>query len=162
MKEIFDIDFVVSHFQTANLKINLDKLKTASTTHLRHFRKSVKYHRKINKTNKAFVNVPNYTSHDAIISAINYELLKRTPIMHSLYKLLFHPRKLVVKAFSGLELMEHNELGALYYKPNNIQNVWHMSHSMVFKNILDFWLKNWKFLITTSLAILVLVVKVIG
>ena len=100
MIENFDIDFVVSNFQVTNLKYYLDLLREASNADLRHFRREVKRHKKHNRQHQAFTNVKKFSTHDAIIAAINHELLKRS-FYYSLFKF---------SCVSGLPLSKHSRV----------------------------------------------------
>lgn len=149
---MFDLDFVTSAFQTTNLKFYLDQFKTASNIELRNFRKKVKLHSKSVRQQQAFSNVDNYTTHDAIVAAINYELLKRSKL-YKVYKFIFPGRRLFVKAFSGIELKEHESFGTLYCKPKYVSSIWHKPHGKIFKNISSFLARNWANLILCLCAI---------
>lgn len=74
---MFDLDFVTTHFETAILKPYFDKLREASRSELGIFKQEVKLHKKKSKFIQAFCNTPTLSTHEAIISAINYEILKR-------------------------------------------------------------------------------------
>lgn len=143
----FDIDFVVDNFQATNLKYYLDLLKESSSTALRQFRREVKRHKKNNKQHQAFSNVHNFSTHDAIISAVDHELLKRSS-RYSLYKLLLRLRSRVVKLFTGLELKEHEYFGSLYSQPKYTRHYYlYMTHKEFLPLACRFLKENWSTII---------------
>ena len=142
MNTMFDIDFATSNFQVTNLKYYLDKFKTASNKELRRFKQEITQHGKNNRQHQAFSNIKNYTTHNAIISAINYELLKRSKLYY-LYQAAFPFRKWIVSVFSGIELKEHEAFGTLYCHPEYIRSIWHVPHQTLFKKTWSFGCKNW-------------------
>ncbi len=162
MIENFDIDFVVSNFQVTNLKYYLDLLREASNADLRHFRREVKRHKKHNRQHQAFTNVKKFSTHDAIIAAINHELSKRS-FYYSLFKILLRLRAPIVKTFTGLELKEHEYFGALYTQPKYLHHYYlHMPHNEFLPIVCRFILRNLKFIITTILTIIGLFLTALG
>ncbi len=142
MNTMFDIDFVTSNFQVTNLNHYLDKFKAASNKELRRFKEEIIQHGKNNKQHQAFSNIKNYTTHEAIISAINYELLKRSNLYY-LYQAIFPIRKWIVCVFSGIELKEHKAFGTLYCQPKYMKSFWHEPYQVLLNKLWSFWCKNW-------------------
>jgi hypothetical protein len=143
MIDKFDINFVTSNFGTCNLKFYLDLLHAASKSDLSQLKKEIKHHKKINRQQKAFSNVNNFSTHDAIIAAINHEFLKRSPF-YGIYKGILIIRRKIVKIFTGLELKEHEYFGSLYSQPQYLQHYYlHMPHTELFPIIGRFWLRRW-------------------
>lgn len=150
----FDIDFVVSTFQAINLKHHFGPLKEWSRADLRQLRRQVKKHSKHNPHHQAFSDVRNFSTHDAIISAINHELLRRS-FYHPFYKFLLCLRTRIVKTFTGLLLEEHEYFGALYKQPKKLHHYYlHMPHKEFLPIVGRFILRNLKFIIGTVLTIL--------
>lgn len=149
MIEKFDIDFVVSNFQVTNLKYYLDLLRDASNVDLRHLRQEVKRNQKCNRQHQAFTNVKKFSTHDAIIAAINHELLKRS-FFYPLSKILLRLRAPIVKTFTGLELKEHEYFGTLYTQPEYLRHYYlHMPHKQFLSLIGHFIINNWATLLIT-------------
>jgi len=154
MIEKFNIDFVISHFQATNLKYYLDLLREASKPDLRQLRLEVKRHKKHNRQNQAFSKVRNFSTHDAIISAINHELLKRS-FYYFFYKMLLRIRSPIVKTFTGLNLKEHEYFGTLYCEPKRRHHYFlQMPHYELFPILGNFLVTNWKFIIGSILTII--------
>jgi hypothetical protein len=159
MIDKFDIDFVISSFQTCNLKYYLDLFHDASIPDLRQLKKEIKQHRKSNRQQKAFFNVNNFSTHDAVISAINHELLKRSSV-YPIYKSIFHIRHYIVKIFTGIELRNDNYFGALYTHPEYRKHFYiHMPHTEFFPILKRFWLNRWPIIlpviITTAITLFI-------
>jgi len=146
MKPLFDIAFVTANFDTINIGHYLCLLKSASKSELKSFKKQVIAHGKQNKERLAFLDIPNYSSHRAVVSAIEYELLKRS-WKYELFKIIFPIRKWLVKMFSGIDLKEHEYLGTLYCPKNSRSGMWHLSHHELMKIIIVFWLHRWPILL---------------
>jgi hypothetical protein len=142
MSELFDIQFVTSHFQTCNLKHYTDKIPGASSSDLKSFRALVVAHGKQARPSGSFVNVEGLSSHGAIISAIDYELLKRSPIRFKAWSLLLPVRRFLVATFSGMDLRAHEVFGVLYVSRTRQQSVWHTPHTEVFQKIVGFVRKH--------------------
>jgi hypothetical protein len=158
----FDIDFVVSNFQVTNLKYYFDLLREASNAGLRHLRRKVKKHKKHYHQHQAFTNVKKFSTHDAIISAINHELLKRS-FCYPLYKILLRLRSPIVKTFTGLDLKEDEYFGALYMQPKYLHHYYlHMPHKEFLPIVGRFILRNLKFIIKTILTIIGLFLTALG
>jgi hypothetical protein len=150
----FNIDFVVSNFQGIKLKYYLDLLREASNSDLRNLRRKVKKHKRHNRQQQALRDVKRFSTHDAIISAINHELLKRS-FCYPLFKILLRLRAPIVKVFTGLELKEHEYFGSLYTQPKYLRHYYlHMSHTEFLPIFGRFIKRNWKYIITTVLAII--------
>jgi len=127
MESIFDIEFVTSHFGSTNLKHYFDLLKDASNQELKEFKQQVILHSKTNKQRGALLDVPNLSSHNAIILGINYELLKRS-WRYKIYKIVFPLRQWLVKTFSGINLTPHETFGHLYIPIKHSSSIWHLHH----------------------------------
>jgi len=158
----FDIDFVVSNFQVTNLKYYLDLLRKASNGDLRHLRQEVKSHKKHNRQHQAFTNVKKFSTHDAIIAAINHEILKRS-FCYPLYKFLLRLRAPLVKTFTGLELKEDEYFGSLYTQPKHIRHYYlHMPHNEFLSLIGHFIVNNWYKLLMAFAALIGAVVTLLA
>lgn len=114
---MFDIDFVTKAFGTCAPGRYLEKFKNAPQEELYKFKKKVIIHRKNNKQQQAYSNVKNYSTHKALISAINYELLKRSKKRYYIYKKLFPLRRYILKILKGIDLKENDLLGDLHTIP---------------------------------------------
>ncbi len=161
MEPLFDIDWVTGHFSVTDLNHYLNLIKSAYNSELLAFKKQVSAHARENKQHGAFSNVPNYSSHKAIISAIKYELLKRS-WRHELFKAIFPVRKWLVKTFSGMDLELSNDFGTLYCTPEYRFSMWHLSHTKLMKTLLSFWKRHFKWIITTLIAVTVIYLRIIG
>ena len=149
----FDTNFVIDSFQCCNLKFYLDMLHPASKDDLISLRQEIEQHGKNNRQSQAFTNVQNFSTHDALISAINHELLKRS-YFYPFYKFIFKLRAPIVKVFTGLELNENEYFGFLYSQPKHLRHYYlHMSHKDFFPVFGRFLIRHWRFILTTIVAI---------
>ena len=154
MIDKFDIDFVVNKFQVTNLKYYLDLIHNASNYDLHLLKKEIKTHKKLNRQHQAFTDVINFSTHDAIISAINYESLKRS-IFYPLYKLIFQIRRPIVKTFTGLDLKEDEYFGTLYTQPGYLDHRYlHMPHYALIPIFGKLLATNWKIIVYSILTII--------
>ena len=142
MTAIFDIGFVTRSFHVTNLKHYLEKIQSAPTRDLRQFRSEVKRHRKKHRQNQAFSDVPNFSTHDAIIATINHELRKRYHLS-PLFSIMTRIRKPVVRLFTGFTLKEDEYFGAIYSRPQRLTSVWHMPNTEFIPLVTRFMLRNW-------------------
>lgn len=152
MEPIFDISFITEKFQVTNIGHYLDLLKKASNNELKQFRKQVKRHQKENKQHIAFNNVPSLTTHQAIIKAIDYELLKRS-WRNKIFSLVFPFRKWVVDLFTELELTKNDTFGVMYSSPKCPKGGMRITHKDIYKVLKVFWLNHWRFIVTTIIAV---------
>ena len=159
---MFDLDSIILHFGVINLKYYLGELpQKASKSELRNFKKKVKLHQKKSKFIQAFHYVPSFSVHDVIISAINYELLKRS-IWYYPYKLLLPIRKKLISWFSGIDLKEHPYCGTLYVPRQNRKIIFHIKHQELIKWLSSFWCNNWANILITASAVGVLILAIIN
>ena len=155
----FDIDFVASYFHATNLKFYLvELLRGASKPALRHLRQKVRTHKKHNRQNQAFSDVPNLSTHDAIIAAISHELLKRS-FVYWLYKAIFPIRKFLVSTFTEKELKEHEVFGSLYPLPKCPKGGLRTPITEIIRVFGCFLMRNSKFIITTIVSIIGLILS---
>ena len=152
--------FVTSHFGSTNLKHYFDHLKDASKQELKEFKKQVIFHSKTNHQHDAFLDVPNLSSHKAIILAINYELLKRS-WRYKIFKIVFPVRQWLVKILKGINLTKHDIFGYLYIPQKHRSSVWHISHANLLTMFMSFWRNNWSNLLLAISAIGVLIVSIL-
>lgn len=142
MSELFDIQFVTSHFQTCDLKHYMDKIPPASSEDLRGFRALVRAHEKHARHSGSFVNVEGLTSHGAIVAAIDHELRRRSPLRFKVWSILIPIRRNIVATFSGMDLKTHEVFGVLYTTRERQQSFWHTPHTEVFRKIGGFLRKH--------------------
>ena len=154
MPELFDIQFVTSHFQTCNLKHYMDQIPGASSADLRDFRSLVKAHEKQARPSGSFVNVEGLTSHGAIVAAIDHELRKRSPLRFKVWSFLIPIRRYLVGTFSGMDLKTNEVFGELYATRNRQQSFWHMPHTEVFRKIVGFLRKHEGLLVGAVLTVI--------
>ena len=157
-----DLDFITTHFGVTNLKYYFEGIRKASRQELKDFREEVKAHKRKNKNVQAFSNVQNYSTHDAIQGAIDYELLKRSKFRYSIYKLFFPFRKKVLHIRKGIELYEHPHCGSIRKYKNGIKSFLHYNQKELFSLAGKFWLRNWKWIIGTSIVLAGLILKLMG
>ena len=139
----FNVDFVIKSFGYCDLKFYMALIHNASKDDLISLRKEIKLHKKTNRQNQAFSNVKNLSTHDALISAINHELLKKT-FFYSPYKFFLRLRAPIVKTFTGLELKEDKDFGTLYTQPKYISHFYlHMSHKEFIPRTCKFIKVHW-------------------
>ncbi len=108
MGTLFDIDFVTTKFGVTNVGHYLGLLKKASIRDLRRFRAEVKQHKKTHPQQQAFSNVPDYSTHEAILAAISHELRKRA-FYYSIYLAILPVKRVLASMFRGLELKNHKD-----------------------------------------------------
>ncbi len=149
---MFDIDFVTKNFGVCAPGRYLEKFENASNDELHKFKKKIINHRKHNKQQQAFGNIKNYSTHKALISAVNYELLKRSKL-YKFYKVSFPVRKWLIGLRNGSELTEHKYLGTLCSQPKHVKYVWHMTCHELLKTPLSFCCNNWSKIIMAICAI---------
>ena len=152
MEPIFDIGFVTEKFSVTNISHYFNLLKPASNAELKTFKKQVIAHKKKNNNNIAFSNVTNLTTHQAIIKAINHELLKRS-WRYNIFTFIYPIRKFLVDSFTHLELSNNEVFGVLYTEPKYPKGGVRITHNEIYKIFSSFWNKNWKYLITTIIAV---------
>ena len=154
MAELFDIQFVTMSFGTCNLGHYLGLIASASSKELCNFRRQVKSHEKKSNPSGAFANTPWLTAHGAIVAAINYELLKRSPMRHKIWSFILPIRQFLVAKFSGMKLERNEHFGAIYTWPTYRRSVWHMSHR-------EIAIQCWRFIVHHQKAIVASVLTVI-
>jgi hypothetical protein len=154
----FDIDFVTSHFGSCNLRHYIDIIKSANSTDLRELRAQIISHSRIQRQQQAFSNTPGLSSHEALVKAINHTLLLRSPVRHMLWSSAMPVRQWLVRTFSGLNLKKDDSFGAIYTQPDHRKTVFHMPHSAIGNSLVDFYLRNWQFLVKVTVAIAAILV----
>lgn len=153
MLEKFDIQFVTSSFSSCNLLFYLDLIRSAKKSELRELRTAVKQHAKTVQPNQAFADIPNFSTHQAIVKAINYELRRRTPLGIVEYA-VFPIRRFIVQTFSGMKLKLDDRFGVIYSKPTHRSSVMHTTHKEIAASAWGFIEKHEKALITMVLGLL--------
>ncbi len=151
---MFDIQFVTTSFGSCNLGHYLGLLGNASSEELRDFRRQVKSHEKRSKSSHAFANTPWLTTHGAILAAINYELLKRSPLRHKIWSLVLPARQFLVAKLSGVELERNEHFGAIYTSPKYRRSVWHMPHGEIATRCWRFVLDHRKAIVGSILSVI--------
>lgn len=147
----FDIDFVTSHFSVCDLIYYLDIIRSMSNNELRVLRANVMKHQRNSRAQQAFSNVENVSTHQAIIKAINHELLRRS-FAFRIVVALFPARKLAVEIFSGLKLRFDDRFGVMYLKPEFRRTVWHLHHKALLSATWRFVVRNEKTIFAAILA----------
>jgi hypothetical protein len=158
MAELFDIQFVTTHFSTCNLSYYLELLEEAPIQDLSQFRKQVQVCAKQSQTSQAYSNTPWLTCHGAIIAAIDQQILKRSPIQFKFWCLILPVRKFLVARFSGMELETPEFFGAIYSTPKHRRSVWHMPHRELATVLRRFVGEYQKAIVTAVLSIITAVV----
>lgn len=144
---MFNLDKIIPHFDRVNRKHYLGELLWNAPTHELHkFKKEVRSHQKKSKFIQDLHYMPGMSRHDAIIAAINYELLKRSN-WYFFYKIIFPIRKILVSWFSGIDLKEHPYCGLLYVKRQNRKTFLHITGTELILILKTFWLSHWKWII---------------
>lgn len=151
MSATFDIDFVTSHFSTCNLIYYLDLIRAMSNDELRALRVRVREHQSNARSQRAFADVEQMSTHQAIIKAINHELLRRSSAFR-VASVLFPVRKFTVEAFSGLELRFDDRFGVLYSRPKLRKSLWHLPHNVLLSTIWQFIVRNEKAFVAAILG----------
>lgn len=152
MGMLFDLDFVIAHFDTCNLGHYLEIIRRASKAELRQFRSQVKQHQKTHKSGLAYSNTPFLTTHGAIISAINHELLKRS-LWFKVWFLVIPIRQLYASKFRGLELQRHENFGVIYTKPQHQKSILHTSFPEMISAVWKFIVRNETVIVTGAIGI---------
>lgn len=155
MSDLFDIEFVTKSFSTCRLRHYLELLVNASTQDLRQFRKKVQAHAKQSHTSLAFSNTPWLTCHEAIVAAIDQQLLRRSPLRFKLWSLVLPARKFLVAKFSGMDLETHEFFGAVYSTPRHRRSVWHMPHKEIAAVLGRFIAEHQSALVAAVLSVIV-------
>ena len=155
---MFDLDFVTTHFEVTNVGHYLGLIKKASKGDLRRFRAEVKRHKKTHKQRQAFSNVPDYSTHDAIIAAIAHELRRRS-FTYPVYSATLPVKRFLASFLRGLELQDHRDLGVLYTVPRRRRSPLHMPMRELGALVGRFFIANWKWLIGTAIALLRVLAK---
>lgn len=150
---MFDIGLVTNAFHTCRRNIYLDKFKCASRSELLRFKKEIIKHGKSNKQQQSFEDVKNYSTHKALISAINYELLKRSKIRFRFYNATFSIRKRLVNIRNGSNLIQNEYFGTLCCSPKRVKYIWQLPLQKLLKKFFLFWCNNWFKIIMASTAI---------
>ncbi len=109
---LFDVGFVAEHFQVCNLAFELGKLRSASPEVLRRQRAAIVAHQKGHARRQAFADAPGISAHDALIRAVDFELLKRSRLF-PLWRALFPVRRVLARWLRGANLIQHEYFGAL-------------------------------------------------
>lgn len=149
---MFDINFVTQAFNTCRRNLYLDKFKNASKDELLKFKKEIITHGKTNKQHQAFSDVKNYSTHKALISAINYELLKRSKL-YKFYRATFPIRKWLANIRNGSNLIQNEYFGTLCCSPKHVKYIWHVTLQELLKKLFSFWCNNWYKIIIAGCAI---------
>jgi len=151
MGTLFDIDFVTTNFSVTNLGHYLGCIKNASSANLIQLKSEVRGHKKTNPQQQAFSDIPNYSTHDAILAAINHELRKRS-FRYRLYTVFFPVIRFLASSFRGLEVKNSEDFGLLYTVPRR-KNALHMSLGEIGSVLWRFFTEHWKFIVTSLIAI---------
>lgn len=159
---MFDLYQFISSFDSANREHYFGELiRKAETQKLYEFKDKVKAHRKKSRFIQDLHYMPGMSVHDSIISAIDFELLKRSK-WYQLYRLTLPFRKKVVSWFSGIDIEEHPYCGALYRKRQNKKTFLHITGKELLQTLKSFWLEHWKWILTTIVAIIGIYLKFTG
>lgn len=150
---MFDINLLTYAFNTCHRNLYLDKFKTAPKEELYKFKKEIICHRKNNKQQQAFSDVKNYSTHKALISAINYELLKRSKTRYKFYNAMFPIRKQLVNIRNGSSLIQNEYFGTLCCSPKRVKYIWQLPLQKLLKKLFLFWCKHWFHIIIANAAI---------
>ncbi|MGR3302515.1 MAG: hypothetical protein ACUZ8I_08440 [Candidatus Scalindua sp.] len=110
---MFDINSAIYSFPAGRLDIYLDEIKEASKDELHKLKKEIINHSKTNKQHQTFSDVKNYSTHKALISAINYELRRRSKILFKFYMATFPIRKWLANIRNGSTLIQNEHYGTL-------------------------------------------------
>jgi hypothetical protein len=150
----FNIDFVTRNFGTCDLRYYIEIIKSASTPELRDLRAQVVAHSRARQPQQAFSNTPDLTTHGALLKAIGHTVLRRSPVRYKLWLAFMPLRQWLAHTLSGLTLKSDDTFGAIYTQPERRKTVLHMPHSELGRLLLEFGLRNWKFLVTTVIAVM--------
>lgn len=151
---MFNLDQIIPIFDSVNRKHYLGELLwNASTPELYKFKKKVKSHQKKSKFIQDLHYMPSMSRHDAIVAAINFELLKRSK-WYRIYKLSLPVGKRIVSWFSGIDIQEHPYFGVLYVKRQNRKTIFHITMTELALKLKTFWLAHWKWIIGTIVPII--------
>ena len=154
---MFNLNNIIPVFDQVNRKHYLGELFWEATVpELKAFKNKVKAHRKQSQFVQDLHYMPGMSVHDTIIKAINFELLKRSK-WYPLYKIMLPLRIKIVSLFSGLDIQEHPYCGILYVKRKNRKTFFHITMSETLTILRVFWVEEWKFIIKTTIAAIVLV-----
>jgi hypothetical protein len=154
----FDMEFVVEHFSTTNLGFYLERIRSAPSLTLRRLKNALAVHRKVHVQNRAFANVAHLSTHDALIAAVKFELLKRSP-WFSLWRISFPPRRLLASWLRGIDLKNDEYFGALPVQRSTRTALLHAPVSGVLRSGLAFWVTHWKILAPLAVATAALIVN---
>lgn len=155
---LFNIDFVVNKFGVMDLGHYISAMKEAGSNDLRELRAAIKQHRKLNSEHQAFADVPDFSTHDAIISAINNELRNRS-VLRQIERLTFPLRRLSLRVRRGLLLKKNDAFGALKTLPNKRALPWfHWPLSRVMAALARFYVDNWRFIIGAIIVPIVIAI----
>jgi len=157
---MFSIDELIRIWHVGIIKPYFDKIKDADSDSLRRFKKEIIKHRKNSKRIQAFADINDYTIHDVLISAVKHELLKRSRFI-KIYLKLIPIRKWIAQKMGAKELIYKEEIGIIF-KPIKTQSFFYKPISQHLLELRRFWLRHWKWIITTVIAIMVLVVLILN
>jgi hypothetical protein len=147
----FDIDFVTSHFSTCDLIYYLDLIRSMSNDELRALRAKTLEHQRSSRSQQAFADVENMSTHQAITKAINHELLRRS-FAFRIAVALFPVRKFIVETFSGLALRLDDRFGVIYSKPKFRRTIWHLHHNVLLSGAWRFIVRNERTIFAATLT----------
>jgi len=153
---MFDIDKFLHIYHVGNLSHYFRKIKEADSKSLKEFKRNVTKHRKKSRKIQAFSDLKNYTVHDLLISVINSELRRRSPYF-KVYKALIPLCRWIVLKTGSKEITFTNESGLPSFCTGLNINFFFAPFKMVYSTLCNFWLRHWKFVITTIIAILGLI-----
>ena len=103
VQPLFDIGFITEHFGTTNLGHYIEIIRSTSPDALRQFRAQIVEHRKGRVLRAAFADVPGVSAHDALIKAVGYELLRRSP-WFAPWRRVFPLRRRLASLLRGVDL----------------------------------------------------------
>jgi hypothetical protein len=149
---LFDIDFVTTQFGVTNLGHYIDVIKAASKTELVRFRSEVRQHERTHPKQQAFADIPDFSTHDGIVAAINHELRKRS-FAFAIYKFTLPVKRFFASTLRGLELKNHDDFGILYSVPHRTRSVLHMSLGELGALLKQFFFAHWKFIVGSLIAL---------
>jgi len=158
---MFDLNDILPVFDQVNRKHYLGELFWKATIpELKAFKIKVKAHKKQSQFVQDLHYMPGMSTHDTIIKAIDFELLKRSKL-YSVHKITLPLRKKIVSVLHGVDIQEHPYCGTLYVKRQNRKTFLHITMKELTKILIKFWVGHWQFLIKTIIAVAVLILATI-